>query len=42
MAITMLLVRTVTLGVRASRLPVRALKPHSAEAATARSGQPGA
>jgi len=41
MAITMLLVRTVALGVRASRLPTRALEPRSAEA-TARSGQPGA
>jgi hypothetical protein len=35
----MILVRTVTLGVRASRLPARALEPRSAEAA-ARSGQP--
>ena len=41
MAIVMVLVRTVGLGVRASRLPARALKPQSAEAA-ARSGQPGA
>jgi hypothetical protein len=39
MAITMLLVRTFALGVRASRLPARALEPRSAEA-TARSGQP--
>jgi hypothetical protein len=35
----MILVRTVTLGVRASRLPARALEPRSAEAA-AGSGQP--
>jgi hypothetical protein len=41
MAIAMILVRTVALGVRASRLSARALKPRSAEAA-ARSGQPGA
>jgi hypothetical protein len=40
MAITMVLVRTVALGVRASRLPARAVKPQRAEAA--RSGQPGA
>jgi hypothetical protein len=40
MAIAMILVRTVTLGVRASRLPARAREPRSAEAA--RSGQPGA
>ena len=40
MAITMILVRTVALGVRASRLPARALEPRSAGAAT-RSGQPG-
>ena len=33
MAIAMILVRTVTLGVRASRLPARALEPRSAEAA---------
>jgi hypothetical protein len=39
MAIAMILVRTVTLGVRASRLPARALEPRSAVAA-ARSGQP--
>lgn len=39
MAIAMILVRTVALGVRASRLPARALEPRSAEAA-ARSGQP--
>ncbi len=39
MAIAMILVRTVALGVRASRLPAPALKPRSAEAA-ARSGQP--
>jgi hypothetical protein len=41
MAIAMILVRTVTLGVRASRLPARTLEPRSAEAAV-RSGQPGA
>jgi hypothetical protein len=41
MAIAMILVRTVALGVRASRLPARALEPRSAEAA-ARSSQPGA
>jgi hypothetical protein len=41
MAIAMILVRTVTLGVRASRLPARALEPRSAEAA-ASSRQPGA
>ena len=41
MAITMLLVRTLALGVRASRLPTRVLEPHSAEV-DARSGQPGA
>src|SRR5215471_1184895 len=41
MAIAMILVRTVALGVRASRLPARDLEPRSAEAA-ARSGQPGA
>ena len=41
MAITMVLVRTVALGVRASQLPPGALGPQSAEAA-ARSGQPGA
>src|SRR5215469_6803123 len=40
MAIAMILVRTVALGVRASRLPARALEPRSAE--VARSGQPGA
>ena len=39
MAITMILVRTVALGVRASQLPARALEPRIAEAA-ARSGQP--
>ena len=36
MAITMVLVRTVALGVRASRLPALAVEPHSA----ARSGRP--
>jgi hypothetical protein len=41
MAIALILVRTVVLGVRASRLPARALAPRSAQAA-ARSGQPGA
>ena len=41
MAIAIILVRTVALGVRASRLPARAIEPRSAEAA-ARSGQPGA
>jgi len=41
MAIAMILVRTVALGMRASRLPAQALEPRSAEAA-ARSGQPGA
>ena len=41
MAIAMILVRTVALGVRASRLSARALEPRSAQAA-ARSGQPGA
>ena len=40
MAIAMILVRTVALGVRASRLP-RALEPRGAKAAD-RSGQPGA
>jgi hypothetical protein len=40
MAITMVLVRTVALGFRASRLPARASEPQSAGAA--RSGQPGA
>jgi hypothetical protein len=39
MAIAMILVRTVALGVRASRLPTRALEPRISEAA-ARSGQP--
>jgi len=39
MAIAMILVRTVALGARASRLPARALEPRSSEAA-ARSGQP--
>ncbi|MGH3152342.1 MAG: hypothetical protein ACRDOB_16675, partial [Streptosporangiaceae bacterium] len=39
MAIAMILVRTVALGVRASRLPARALEPRSAKAA-ALSGQP--
>ena len=41
MAIAMILVRTITLGVRASGLPARALEPRDAEAAV-RSGQPGA
>jgi hypothetical protein len=39
MAITMIVVRTVALAGRASRLPARALEPRSAEAA-ARSSQP--
>ena len=41
MAITMILVRTVALSVRASRLPARALEPRSTQAG-ARSGQPAA
>ena len=41
MAIAMILVRTVALGIRASRLPARALEPRSTKAA-ALSGQPGA
>ena len=41
MAIAMILVRTVALGFRASRLPARALEPQSA-AAAAHSGQTGA
>jgi hypothetical protein len=41
MAIAMILVRTVTLGVRASQLPTRALEPGSVKAA-AQSNQPGA
>jgi hypothetical protein len=41
MAIAMILVRTVVLGVRASRLPARAFEQRSAQAAS-RSGQPGA
>src|SRR5262245_61714470 len=36
MAIAMILVRTVALGVRASRLPVRVLEPGSAKAAARR------
>jgi hypothetical protein len=41
MAIAMILVRTVSLGVRASRLPARALEAPTSKA-PARSGQPGA
>jgi hypothetical protein len=41
MAIAMVLVRTVALAARASRLPARAIEPQSAKAA-AGSGQPGA
>jgi hypothetical protein len=41
MAITMVLVRTVALGIRASQLPAQVLEPQSLKA-TGRSGQPGA